>query len=92
MTPLSFPRGTALRVFWVDSTQTAGWMYDLHPPVEVENVATLGWAVNSTVNGLNLTSTLSKRGGVLSVVTIPWAAITDIQELKEWNRDVNLPT
>lgn len=91
MKPLSFRRGTALRVFWVDSTHTPGWIYDEHPTVEVENVSTLGWAVNSTVRGLNLTSTLSTRGGLLSLVTIPWAAITDIQELKEWNRDTNIP-
>lgn len=91
MKPLSFRRGTALRVFWVDSTQTSGWLYDSLPDVQVENVATLGWAVNSTINGLNITSTLSRRGGILSIVTIPWRAITDIQELKEWNRDTNIP-
>jgi hypothetical protein len=91
MTPISFRRGTALRVFWVDSTQTPGWIYEKLPTVQVERVATLGWAVNSSVRGLNLTSTLSTRGGALSLVTIPWAAITDIQELEEWNRDANLP-
>lgn len=91
MKPLSFRRGTALRVFWVDSTQTPGWLYEDLPEVKIEKVATLGWAVNSTIEGLNLTSTLSRRGGILTLVTIPWRAITDIQELKEWNRDTNIP-
>lgn len=91
MKPLSFRRGTALRVFWLDSTQTAGWLYEDHPEIMVEKCATLGWVVNSSIKGLNLTSTLSTRGGVLSLVTIPWKAITDIQELKEWDRDANIP-
>jgi hypothetical protein len=39
---------------------------------------------------LNMTSTISKLGGVLGLVTIPWACITSIQELEDWNRG-NIP-
>lgn len=91
MKPKSFPRGKALRVFWVDSTQTAGWRYEETPPLLIEKIATLGWVVNTTHEGVNLTTTISKHGGVLSLVTIPWQAVTHIQELTEWDRDSNLP-
>lgn len=90
MKPEKFSRGTALRVFWVDSSQTAGWQYD-ETPVLIEKIATLGWVVNTSEDGINMTSTLSRHGGALSLVAIPWACITYIQTLPEWNRDANLP-
>jgi hypothetical protein len=91
MKPQNFSRGDALRVFWVDSTQTAGWQYESEIPVLIEKIATLGWVTDTSDEGLNITTTISRQGGVLSIVTIPWKAITCIQELKDWNRDVNLP-
>jgi hypothetical protein len=91
MKPRAFSRGTALRVFWVDSSQTAGWKYDENIPVMVEKIATLGWVTDTSSDGINMTSTLSKHGGVLSYISIPWKAIVHIQELNEWDRDANLP-
>lgn len=87
----SFPRGKALRVFWLDSTQSGGWNYDAEPPVHIEKIATLGWVVNTSTEGINMTTTLSRHGGVLSLVSIPWQAVTHIQEYDEWNRDEGLP-
>lgn len=86
-----FERGDALRVFWVDSTQSAGWMYESNPPVHVEEVTSLGFFVNSSVKGINLSTTLSENGGILSLITIPWECITGIQEIHEWGKGFNLP-
>jgi len=91
MKPREYTRGKALRVFWVDSTQTAGWKYDEEIPVTIERIATLGWVVTTSPDGMNMTTTLSRHGGVLSFVSIPWRAITHIQELNEWDREANLP-
>lgn len=82
MTPQNYRRGIALCVHWVDSTQSEGWMYEEAPPVHIEEIKTTGHFVNSSKQGLNMTSTLSKLGGVLGLVTIPWAAVTSIQELE----------
>lgn len=87
----SFPRGKAIRVFWVDSTQSAGWKYGEEIPVTIEKIATLGWVVGTSKDGLNMTTTLSQNGGVLSIVAIPWQSVVHIQECNEWDRDVNLP-
>ncbi|CAN5950560.1 unnamed protein product [Sphagnum jensenii] len=87
----NFPRGRALRVFWQDSTQLSGWQYGEEVPVHIERVATLGWVVSSSKDGINMTTSLSKNGGALSLVAIPWLAITHIQELPEWDRNSNLP-
>lgn len=81
MKPTEYRRGTALRVTWVDSTESSGWMYEKTPAVHVEEVTTTGHFVNSTDKGLNMTSTLSKLGGVLGLVTIPWQSVTSIQEI-----------
>jgi hypothetical protein len=86
MKPEKYRRGQALRVLWVDSTQRAGWLYDEHPPVHVEEVVTQGFVVNQSPKGLNITSTISEAGGVLSLVTIPWECITDIQDIEDWGR------
>lgn len=89
----SFTRGQAIRVFWHDSAHLSGWQYeeDTPIPVHIERVATLGWVVSVSKDGINMTTSISKNGGVLSLVAIPWLSITAIQELSEWNRDVNLP-
>jgi hypothetical protein len=86
--------GDAIRVFWEDSTQSGGWC---HPhceetPVRIEDVCSLGFFVNSSERGLNLTTSLSSHGGVLSIVSIPWASIRTIQRIPEWNSDHNLPS
>lgn len=86
MTPQTYTRGDALRVAWVDSTEQSGWMYAEEPPVHIERIVTTGFVVNTSPDGINLTHSLSKLGGVLGLVTIPWACITSIQELKDWNR------
>jgi hypothetical protein len=91
MKPQMYPRGKALRVFWVDSTQSGGWRYGENHSVVIENIATLGWITETDEDGLSMTSTLSRHGGVLTVVSIPWQAVVDIQELPEWDRDANLP-
>jgi hypothetical protein len=91
MKPEKYRRGQALRVFWVDSTQSQGWRYDENPSVHVENVATLGFFVNSDLRGINMTSTLSDAGGSLSLVTIPWQAITDIQDISDWDQFTGYP-
>lgn len=90
MKPQTYARGIALRVTWVDSTQSHGWLYTENPPVHIERIVTQGFAVNTSPDGLNMTSTISKLGGVLGLVTIPWACITSIQELEDWNRG-NIP-
>ena len=90
MKPQTYLRGQALRVFWVDSSHRAGWRYD-DPPVLIEEVSTLGWVVNTNRKGLNMTTSISKHGGILSLVTIPWQSVTNIQVIPEWNRDANLP-
>lgn len=91
MKPEKYDRGTALRVFWVDSTQSEGWRYEENPPVHIEEVLTLGFVANTSAMGISLTTTMSDNGGILSLVTIPWEAITFIQELKDWGRYFNLP-
>jgi hypothetical protein len=91
MTPTTFPRGKALRVFWVDSTQIAGWRYGDQIPVHIEKIITLGWVVNCSTEGIGMTTTIAESGSVLSSVMIPWVAVVHIQELNEWDRDSNLP-
>lgn len=85
-------RGQALRVFWVDSTQSAGWRYEDNPPVHVEDVVSLGFFVNDSPKGINITTTLSDNGGILSYTTIPWEAVTVIQDIPEWDRHASLPS
>lgn len=91
MRPEKYSKGTALRVFWVDSTQSEGWRYEENPPVHIEEVVTLGFVANTSNMGLSLTTTISDAGGILSLVMIPWEAILDIQELTDWGRYDNLP-
>ena len=88
-----YVRGQAIRVFWHDSSHQAGWHYpgDEAMPVHIERVATLGWVVSTSSDGINMTTSISKNGGILSLVSIPWLSITHIQELSEWNRDASLP-
>lgn len=91
MKPEKYRRGKALRVFWVDSTENAGWHYGENPPVYIEEVVSLGWVASTSDKGLNLTTTISERGGTLSLVSIPWEAITDIQDIPEWGRYDEIP-
>lgn len=86
MKPEEYIKGQALRVFWVDSTQSAGWQYAEHPPVHIEEVVSLGFFINSSPKGVNLSHSLSEHGAVLSLVTIPWEAITHIQDIEGWGR------
>lgn len=86
MKPEKYRRGQALRVLWVDSTETAGWLYLTNPPVHIEVVVTQGFVVNTSDEGINLTSTLSDNGGILSMVSIPWEAVKDIQDIEDWGR------
>ena len=90
MKPEKYIRGKALRVFWVDSTQSAGWQYHENPPVHVEEVVTLGFVVNTTNRGLNMTTSISELGGTLSMVSIPWECVIGIQSLNGWDRTDNL--
>lgn len=91
MKPKMFPKGLALRVFWVDSTQIAGWRYADNLPVHIEKIVTLGWVVNCSDEGISLTTTIASSGSVLSSVMIPWVSVVHVQELNEWDRDSNLP-
>lgn len=86
MKPERYRRGQALRVFWVDSTECGGWHYGENLPVQIEMVESLGWVVNTSGKGLSITTTISDRGGVLATVSIPWGAITGIQDIPEWGR------
>lgn len=90
MRPEKYDRGTALRVFWVDSAQSSGWRYEENPPVHIEEVVTLGFVANTSDKGISLTTSMSDNGGILSMVMIPWEAITRIQELESWGRYDNL--
>lgn len=83
----AYAKGIALRVSWVDSTQRSGWMYEENPPVVVEDIITQGFFINSTKVGMNISSTMSEGGGILSLVTIPWEAIKNVQIIEEWSRD-----
>lgn len=92
MKPEKYSRGQTLRVFWVDSTQSAGWRYEANPPVKIEEIVSIGFVAGCSEVGINLTTTVSDGGGVLSFVSIPWEAITHIQDIPDWGRYEKLPT
>lgn len=83
MNPQNYRRGTSLRVFWVDSSQKAGWQYAKVHPVQIERVMTTGHVVNCSEDGIAMTSSLSHYGGVLGLVNIPWACVTNVRELED---------
>lgn len=88
-----YDRGSALRIFWVDSCHSPGWQYGDRGIPEVERVVTLGFVVASNEEGLVLSTSLSQKGAALAPVIVPWEAITHIQEIpSEWHRESNLPS
>lgn len=86
MKPEKYSRGDTLRVLWVDSAQTPGWVYEAEPPVNIEEAVTCGYFVNSSNEGINMTTTLSDGGGALNLIAIPWSAIREIQQIFDWGR------
>ena len=77
----NLPFGTPIRVMWVDSSNRKGWIYNREELGEVTQVISIGFTLKSTPDTLTLASSIGNSGEMLTPLTVPWKAITDLQEI-----------
>lgn len=77
MRPLELPKGKAVFVNWVDSATQSGWNYG-EQGFKPETIKSLAFVVQSTPRCLTLSTSITRRGGIVSALMIPWEAIKKV--------------
>lgn len=74
-------KGALIRVHWVDSTESSGWLRDIkQSQTEIDSI---GWVLIDSDEVLALTSTVATDSQFLGLLEIPWCAI-------EWWEEIEL--
>lgn len=90
MRPIELPKGKAVKVDWVDSATQMGWNYNAEGfiPEDVESIA---FVVEANRRCLTLSTSMSRRGGIVSALMIPWEAVKKITLLAEpWTKKIGI--
>lgn len=83
MKPQEIAHGTAVRIYWYDSSALQGWQYSTQIG-EVGRIVTLGYVVNTKPDvGITLTSSLATDSASIDPLTVPWGCIARLDTLPE---------
>lgn len=77
--------GDAVRVYWLDSAVNEGW-HRATPTKTVGKIVSLGYVVESTPTVLTMSHSIEQTGPFLSTLSIPRAAIVEIERLDTLKR------
>src|SRR6267142_5930927 len=73
--------GSAIQVDWQDSRAFSGWSYDPKALMTPARIQSLGYVVQSNRDSLVITTSIGNGGQTMDNLSIPWAAVKEIELL-----------